>query len=205
MNSAKTQTAAQCEAIEPGEPLELQPKGGRAGAGKGTRRRNETNEIMKERLGEVKRSEVKPQQRRSLREERAQKGETQNEFGKKRGNFSHGNTQRRYETRRDQSERSKRSSSSCMMIITMIAHARRVFSSLLHPPPLPLPLHLILLCFLPLRQRQRQLQSPHGSHTEDRGQFSLSCSRSFIRVFGDRSIVLYRIFYSIFNIILSIP
>lgn len=94
---------------------------------------------MKERLGEVKRSEVKPQQRRSLREERAQKGETQNEFGKKRGNFSHGNTQRRYETRRDQSERSKRSSSSsCMMIITMIAHARRVFSSLLHPLSLSL-------------------------------------------------------------------
>lgn len=160
---------------------------------------------MKERLGEVKRSEVKPQQRRSLREERAQKGETQNEFGKKRGNFSHGNTQRRDETRPKRTLKAIIIIIIMMMIITMIAHARRVFSSLLHPPPLPLPFHLILLCFLPLGQRQRQLQSPHGSHTEDRGQFSLSCSRSFTRVFGDRSIVLYRIFYSIFNIILSIP
>lgn len=47
MNSAKTQSEeekeeeAQCEAIEPGEPLELQAKGGRGRERVGKARRNE--------------------------------------------------------------------------------------------------------------------------------------------------------------------
>lgn len=60
MNSAKTQTEAQCEAIKPGEPLELQPKGGRGRGRKGDKKtkRNEWNNERAARRSEAKWSET---------------------------------------------------------------------------------------------------------------------------------------------------